>query len=337
MFHLLPRPMNAELRRYLIRAIAAVCAAVLVMPEVRADAYPDKPIKMIVPFPPGGATDNVSRLIAKSMGDNLGQTVFIENRGGAGATIGADAVARSAPDGYTILSSTAGVHVVNPAIYKKLSYDPVKSFEPVGQIISAPLVMVVSSESPFKTAKELIDYAKKNPGKLTFGSAGSGSSLHQNGEMFKDAAGIDLVHVPYRGAGPALNDFLGGQVDVMFSYVGSMLPLAQKGRVRMLAIGSPKRLALIGDVPTVAEVTGRTGYDADTWTGLVVPAGTPAPIVKRLHQALTYALEKNKESLIASGYVIVGGTPEAMGKRISTELRTVTPLLSRLMEPVDTK
>lgn len=315
--------------RLISLALAAGCAAVA--GASWAADYPDRALRMIVPFPPGGATDNVSRLMAKSLGDHLKQTVYAENRAGAGGTIGAEAAAKAAPDGYTLFASTAGVQIVNPAIYPKLPYDPAKSFTSVGQIISAPLVMVVLASSPFKTAEELIAYAKKNPGKLTYGSAGSGSSLHQNGEMFKEAAGVDLLHVPYKGAGPAVNDFLGGQVDIMFSYVGSMLPQVKSGKVRMLAIGSPKRLSLISDVPTVAEVTGRDGYDADTWTGLVVPAGTPPAIVNRLNEALRFALEQNREALVQSGYVVLGGTPEAMTRRVETELKTVTPLLARIM------
>ncbi|MEF7617416.1 tripartite tricarboxylate transporter substrate binding protein [Aquincola sp. MAHUQ-54] len=321
------------------RVAAAVLGGLMALTcgLARAADYPDKTIRMVVPFPPGGATDNVSRLIAKSMSENLGQTIYIENRGGAGAMIGAEAVAKADPDGYTVLSSTAGVHIVNPAIYAKLPYDPVKSFVPVGQIISAPLVMVVRADSPFKTAQDLIAYAKKHPGKLTYGSAGNGTSLHQSGEMFKDAAGVDLLHVPYKGAGPAVNDFLGGQVDIMFSYVGSVLPQVKAGKTRMLAIGSPQRLPIIQDVPTVAEVTGHKGYDADTWTGLAVPAGTPPAIVQRLHQALAFALEKNREQLVASGYVVLGGSPDAMAQRIATELKTVTPLLARVMGPMDNK
>lgn len=324
-------------RRRLMAALGAICAVVACGGPAHAGAYPEKPIRMIVPFPPGGATDVVSRLIAKSMSDNLGQTIIIDNRGGAGAVIGADAVAKADPDGYTILSSTAGVHVVNPAIYRKLPYDPVKSFTPVGQIISAPLAMVVITSSPFKTAQEVIAYAKAHPGKLTYGTAGNGTSLHQSGEMFKEATGTDILHVPYKGAGPAVNDFLGGQVDIMFSYVGSMLPQVKAGKVRMLAIGTPKRMAILPDIPTVAEVSGRVGYDSDTWTGLAVPAGTPPEIVKRLHQALAYALDKNRESLVSSGYVVLGGPPEAMAQRIASELKTVTPLLARIMGSVDGK
>ncbi|WP_036593555.1 Bug family tripartite tricarboxylate transporter substrate binding protein [Ottowia thiooxydans] len=298
-----------------------------------ASDFPNRPIRMIVPFPPGGATDLVSRRMALAMEKDLGQTVIVDNRGGAGGIIGAEAVAKAEPDGYTILSTTAGVHVVNPAIYPKLPYDPLKSFEPISQSVVAPLALVVLSKSPFKTAQELIDFAKKNPDKLSYGSAGSGSSLHQNGEMFKDAAGVNILHVPYKGAGPAVTDFRGGRVDMMFSYVGSVMPSVKTGEYRLLAIGSPKRLPLIADTPTVGEILGQPGFDADTWTGLTAPAGTPPAIIARLNKAVHAALEANKEYFQTNGYVIIGGTSDQMKQRIQTELKTVTPLLTKIMGP----
>jgi len=322
--------MKSTNTRAILRKLLA-CVA-LAGAGMAAAQYPDRPIKMVVPFPPGGATDSVSRLIAKSMSDNLGQPMVIDNRAGAGAVIGSEAVAKAEPDGYTVLSTTAGVHVVNPAIYPKLPYDPQKSFVPVSQLVAAPLVLTVRANSPFKTAQDLIAYAKANPGKLSYGTAGAGTSLHQSGEMFKDAAGVDILHVPYKGAGPAMNDFLGGQVDMMFSYVGSVLPGVKSGRLRMLAVGSPKRLPVIADVPTVAEVLNQPGYDSDTWTGLAVPAGTPAAVVERLSKAAHFALEQNREYLLSSGYVIVGGSPKQMEQRIATELKTVTPLLAKIMK-----
>ncbi len=313
---------------------AALTGALLIAAGAAASAseYPDHPIKMIVPFPPGGATDVVSRLLAKSMSEQLGQPIVIDNRAGAGAVIGSEAVAKAEPDGYTLLSSTAGVHIVNPAIYAKLPYDPQKSFTPVSQFVAAPLTLAVLANSPFKTVQELVAYAKAHPGKLTYGTAGNGSSLHQSGEMFKDAAGVNILHVPYKGAGPAMNDFLGGQVDMMFSYVGSILPGVKSGRLRMLAVGSPKRLAVIADVPTIAEALNKPGYDSDTWTGLVVPAKTPAAIVNRLNKAAAFALEQNRPYLESSGYVLIGGTPQQMEERIATELKTVTPLLAKIMK-----
>ncbi len=324
------QPLRRAARATLLALLA--CMAVAGTGLAAAGDYPDRAIKMIVPFPPGGATDTVSRVLAKSMSANLGQPIVIDNRGGAGALIGSEAVAKAEPDGYTVLSTTAGVHIVNPAIYPKLPYDSQKSFTPVSQFVAAPLTLAVLATSPFKTVQDLIAYAKAHPGKLSYGTAGAGTSLHQSGEMFKEAAGVDILHVPYKGAGPAMNDFLGGQVDMMFSYVGSILPGVKSGRLRMLAVGSPKRLPAIPDVPTVAEVLKKPGYDSDTWTGLVVPVGTPAPIVERLNKAAHFALEQNREYLISSGYVIIGGTPKQMEQRIATELKTVTPLLAKIMK-----
>jgi tripartite-type tricarboxylate transporter receptor subunit TctC len=316
------------------RGFLALSAASLAFPSISSRAageYPNKPLRMVVPFPPGGATDVVSRRIAQAMEKELGQVIVIDNRGGAGAIIGAEAVAKADPDGYTILSSTAGVHIVNPAIYGKLPYDPAKSFEPISQLVSAPLALTVLTKSPFKTAQELIAYAKAHPGKLSYGSAGNGSSLHQNGEMFKDAAGVDILHVPYKGAGPATTDFRAGLVDMMFSYVGSVLPSAKAGDFRLLDVGSPKRLEVIPNVPTVAEVLGKPDFDSDTWTGLVAPAGTPPEIIARLNKAAQAALKANREYLVSSGYVVLGGTPDEMKQRIDRELKTVTPLLAKIM------
>ena len=318
-------------RRAVLGLLAAAGLSLAMGLAAAAPNYPSRPIRMVVPFPPGGATDVVSRRMAMAMEKELGQPIVIDNKGGAGAIIGAEAVAKAEPDGYTILSSTAGVHVVNPAIYPKLPYDPVKSWEPVAQFVAAPLAVVVLSSSPFKTIQELIAYAKKNPGKLSYGSAGNGSSLHQNGEMFKHAAGVSILHVPYKGAGPAMTDFRGGRVDMMFSYVGSVLPGVKAGELRMLAIGSPKRLPLLPDVPTVGEAVGQPDYDADTWTGLVAPAGTPPEVIERLNKASNAALEANRDYLLSSGYVILGGTPAQMKQRMEHELKTVTPLLARIM------
>lgn len=307
-------------------------AAQIVPVAASANAYPDRPIRLIVPFPPGGATDVVSRQLARSMSENLGTTIVIDNRGGAGAIIGAEAVAKSKPDGYTILATTAGVHVVNPAIYPQLPYDPVKSFVPIGLSISAPLAIAVPASSPFTTLRQFLDFAKANPNKLNYGSAGVGSSLHQTGEMLKHAAGVDILHVPYKGAGPAQNDFLAGNLSMMTGYVGSLSPHVQSGKARFLAIGSPKRLPVIKDIPTVGEVVGQPDFDADTWTGFAAPAGTPAPIIDRLNKALAFALQQNRDKLESQGYVVLGGTPDQMATRIRRELDTLTPVLAKIMK-----
>lgn len=325
-------PTPAGINRRVVGKLAIASALSLALTPVMAtDTYPNRPIRLIVPFPPGGATDRIARMIGQTMGEELGQPIIIENKGGAGATIGAEATARAKPDGYTIMYTTAGVHVINPAIYPNLSYDPLNSWTMLGTMVTAPLALAVRAESPFQTIQELLDYAKLNPGKLTYASAGNGSSLHQSGEMFKHATGVDILHVPYRGAGPAVTDLRAGMVDMMFSYVDSLLPSLKDGSMRVLTIGTPKRLDILPNLPTVAEITKQPDYDADTWTGLVAPADLPPALQARLQAAAMHALEKHKKFLLANGYVILGESGAHMHQRIARELRTVTPLLSQLM------
>lgn len=315
-----------------VLTIAAAAASVGMTPIAHAadaNRYPDHPIRLIVPFPPGAATDTVARLVAKSMSDYLKETVVVENKGGAGATIGAAFVANATPDGYTLLASTQGVHIFNPAIYPHLSYDPVKSFAPVAELISTPLAFSVRTDSKFKTLKQLIAYAKKHPGELSYASAGQGSSLNAAGELLKHYAGIDILHVPYRGGGPAMQDFLAGRTTMNSSYVSSILPHYKAGKVRLLAVGSPERVKLIPDVPTVAEL-GYPGFNSNTWTGIVAPAGTPKAVIDKLNAAVNFALKENTPVLEGESYTVVGGTAQAMAQRIDKELKILTPLLKKL-------
>ncbi len=322
---------NSSRRRRLVASTLAVAAVSFTSVPAFAADYPSKPIRMVVPFPPSGATDLVARMIAKSMGDHLGQPFVIENKPGAGGTIAASTVANAEPDGYTLLSTTAGIHVVNPAIYPKLPYDPVKSWAPIGQYIAAPLGVVVLGSSPFKTLQELIDHAKRNPGGLTYATPGNGTGPHLAGELFKNAAGVDLLHVPYRGAGPAVVDFRGGRVDIMFPYLGTMMAGLKSGEFRLLAIGSASRLPLMPDVPLVGDLIGQPGFSSDTWSGLTAPAGTPPAIVARLNAALRHALDQNRSQLIESGYLVMSGSAQDMQAQIDHELKTLTPMLARLM------
>lgn len=318
---------------------AAITITVSGTPDAHAadtDAYPNRPIRLVVPFPPGAATDTVARLVAKSMSDHLKQTIVVENKGGAGATIGAAFVANAKPDGYTLLATTQGVHIFNPAIYADLSYDPLKSFSPIGELVSSSLVFAVRSDSRFKTMKEVIAYAKSHPGQLSYASAGQGSSLNAAGELLKHYAGVDILHVPYRGGGPAMQDFLAGRTTMNSSYYSSIMPHARSGAARVLAVGSQKRLPLAPDVPTLAEL-GYPEYNSDTWTGLAGPAGMPAEVVERLNAAANYALKTNQPKLESEGYTVLGGTPEQMQERIKTELSTVTPLLRKLWPPAANK
>jgi len=325
--------MDSFNRRQFLAASALLAGASLMggVSAVAAQEYPDHPLRMIVPFPPGASTDNVARLLAKSMSESLGQPIIVDNRAGAGGIIGAEAVAKAAPDGYTLLASTAGVHIANPAVYKSLPYDPIKSWAPVGLTNAVPMAIVVLTSSPFKTLQELVDYASKNPGKLTYASSGAGSALHQWAEMFKNAAHVDILHIPYKGGAPAVTDFLGGRADVMFTYYSSVLENTKAGKTRILAVGSPTRLKLTPDVPTVGEAIGLDGSPFSTWTGLLAPAGTPAPVIARLNKAVGYALEQNRDYLDANGYVILGGSPQDMQERMRNELATLTPLLMRVM------
>lgn len=329
--------MNTRFMRILkVVGIAALMGGGPVVLAADAGNYPDRPIRLIVPFPPGAATDTVARLVAKSMSEYLKQTVVVENKGGAGATIGAAFVANAQPDGYTLLATTQGVHIFNPAIYPKLSYDPLKSFAPIGELIASPLVFAVRSDSKFKTLKEVIAYAKSHPGELSYASAGQGTSLNSAGELLKHYAGIDVLHVPYRGGGPAMQDFLAGRTTMNSSYYSSIMAHAKNGTVRLLAVGSQTRLKLAPDLPTVAEL-GYPEYDSDTWTGLAAPAGTPKEIVNKLNAAAAYALKENGPLLETEGYTVLAGTPQSMQARIQKELTSVTPLLKKLLPPADQK
>jgi tripartite-type tricarboxylate transporter receptor subunit TctC len=315
----------------IIRSIAGACFACWAATAALAADYPNHSLRLVVPFPAAGAQDLVARIVSRVMSEQLGQAIVVDNRAGAGGIIGAETVAKSAPDGYTILATIAGIHVINPALNDQLPYDPLTSWSPISLMVAAPLVLVVRNDSPFHSLKDLIDFARANPGKLSYGSAGVGTSLHLAGELFKQKAGVNILHVPYKGSAPALNDFLGGQTSMMFSYPASIMDYVKSGRVRMIAVGSPQRLPLIPDVPTIAE-SGVPGYDSDTWTGLVAPAGTPDAIVDKLNRAVNVALEQNRAQLNAQGYVILGGSPQAMRKRISDELKNLTPLIAQIMK-----
>lgn len=257
--------------------------------EAKAQEYPSRAIAWVVPFTPGGITDTASRLVAKVLTENMGQSVVIENRSGAGGMIGTEYVARSAPDGYTWIYATQGTMASNPSLYKTLRYDPKKDFVPVRAMMATPTVLVVNADRPYKTVQELVDYAKKNPGKVNFGSAGPGTGTHLSAELFQAVAGIKMTHIPYKGSAPALNDLVGGAVDVMFDYPVSAGPHIRAGKLRALVMTGRSRLNSIPDVPTVAEA-GFPGAEMTSWSGIMVPAGTPEPVVKRISDELGKAL-----------------------------------------------
>jgi tripartite-type tricarboxylate transporter receptor subunit TctC len=285
-----------------------------------AQPYPSKPIKLIVPFPPGGNTDIVGRMMAQKMSDGLGQQVYVENRGGAGGTIGAEAAAKSPNDGYTIFFSTTGTLAAAPAMQPGLRYDPIKSFAPISTLANAPVVVIVG-ELPAKSLRELIELAKSQPGALKYGSAGTGHFVHVAGEMFKAAAGVDLLHVPYKGVAPALVDLLGGRIDVMFDAFAQYDPHLQSGKLRALAVAHPKRLSRLPNVPTTAEA-GLPGYTAASWFGFAAPAGTSPEAVNRLNAETLKALANAEvtQTMAKLGLEVAGSSPQQYAAMLAEDL-----------------
>ena len=303
----------------MIRRIATIAALALAW-NAGAQDYPSKPIKIIVPFPPAGGTDVLSRALAQSITNETKWTFVIDNRPGAGGNIGLDAAAKSPPDGYTIAMGQTANLAVNPALYSNMPFDPLKDFAPIVLVSSQPLIVVVSATSPYKTLAELVDAAKKNPGKVNMASAGNGTIGHIGGEIFQRRAGIRMTHVPYKGAGPAVTDLIGGSVDCLFGNTQSVGGLIAGGRLRPLAVTSPKRLATFPNVPTVAE-SGYPGFEAATWSGLVAPAGTPQAIVAKLNAAANKALHQKDllDKLREDGSTPIGGTPAQFAEFIKSE------------------
>ena len=292
--------------------IAAASAGVATTSALAADAaYPNQPIRLIVPFPPGGGTDIVSRLILEKMREDTGWTFVPDNKAGAGGNIGLDAVAKSKADGYTLgMGQTANL-AINPTLYPKMPYDAAKAFTPVALVAGQPVVLVVSSSSSFKTVADLVAAAKAKPGTLTMASAGNGTVGHLTGELFSKQAAIQVTHIPYKGAGPAATDLLGGQVDYYFATPQTVVPFIKAGRLRALAISSAARLPVLPDVPTVAE-SGFKGFDTSDWKMIVAPAGTPAAVVTRMNAQVQKALSKAATigQLQSEGSVPMAGTPQ---------------------------
>ena len=293
-----------------------------------AQAYPSKPIRLIVPFAAGGGNDAVARLVGKRLADSLGQPVLVDNRPGAGGVVGAELAAKSAPDGYTLFLGGVGSHAINPNLHRKLPYDPVRDFAPVELLAQAPLVLVVHPSVPARDIAEFIAYARANPGRLNFASNGNGSSSQLAAVMFDTMAGVDMVHVPYKGLSPALADLLSGQVQLMFSSVVAILPHIKAGKLRGLATTGAKRLASLPELPTIAE-SGLPGYEASSWYGILAPAGTPRDIVARLNAELGKALDQPevRASLIAEGAEPAGGSPEAFAAHIRSEMERLGKLI----------
>ena len=285
-----------------------------------AQTYPTKPIRLVVPFPPGGATDILARDVAQKLTEAWGQSVIVDNRPGAGGNIGSELVAKSAPDGYTLEMGTVGTHAINASLYAKMPYDHVKDFTPVILVAGVPNVLVVTPSLPVSSVAELIAYAKANPGKLNFASSGNGTSIHLSGELFKVMAGVQMTHIPYKGSAPALQDLIAGQVQLMFDNLPPSLPQIKAGKLRALAVTSLARAPALPDVPTLAE-SGLPGFEASSWFGILAPAGTPAPIVAKLNAEVAkwLATPEAKEKLLKQGANPAGGTPEDFAKHIAAE------------------
>ncbi len=285
-----------------LKALAAVSGALLLSTAVHAageaDSWPSKPLTFVVPFPPGGITDNTSRLLALKLGEKLGQQVIVDNRPGAGGSIGVEYAVRQPADGYTLIYGTQGTHAANLALYKNVRYDPVKDFTAVHGMSESPLILVINPNKPFKTVPELVAYAKKNPGKLNFGSAGAGTATHLTAELFQTTAGIKMTHVPYKGSSPALTDLISGNLDLAFDYAAVVLPFVQSGKLKALAVTGKSRLGSAPDLPTVAEL-GYPGAESSAWGAMFVSSKTPAPIVKRLADAMAEVIV-NPELLAAT-------------------------------------
>ena len=310
-----------------------LCAAVVLGLSAglaHAQNFPNRPITLVIPFAPGGSTSIVGRGVADKMGELLGEKVVVDNRPGAGGTIGTKAVAKSEPDGYTLVLGYTGTLAIGPSLYKNVGYDPRKDFAPIGMIGNAPNSLVVNPSFPAKTVAELIAYAKANPGKVNFGSAGAGTASHITGEYFARAAGITLVHIPYKGTGPALTDLLGGHIPMAFAPVPASHANVAAGKLRALAVTSTTRSGLMPDVPTIAE-SGLAGFDASLYYGLAAPAGTPRPVIDRLNKALRDALASDevKKQSSNDGTEITPGTPEDYAAFIDKDEKKWAGLVKR--------
>ncbi|MEY4122789.1 MAG: hypothetical protein RLZZ457_1627 [Pseudomonadota bacterium] len=316
-FHLSRRRFNQT--TWVAAALLAAGAMTATLAHAQA-AFPSKPMTIIVPFAAGGTTDILARIVGQALSAELGQPVVIDNRAGAGGNIGGSLAAKSAADGHTLFMGTVGTHAINASLYKKMPFDPIKDFAPLTRVANVPNVLVANPAQPFKTVAELIAYAKANPGRVNFGSSGSGSSIHLSGELFNALAKVDMVHVPYKGSAPAMNDLLGNQVGIMFDNLPSAIPHIRSGKLRALAVTTAKRSHELPNVPTIAEA-GVPGYEATSWFGLFAPAGTPAAVVTRLNTAIVKVLAQAdvKKKIYDQGADVFSEKPEQFASFIQAE------------------
>lgn len=310
--------------------LSLAAAAVLAGFPAVAASYPERPIRMMIPFPPGGPNDVLGRLLATEMGKDLGQPVVIENKGGAGGTIGADMVAKAEADGYTLLFAGTAPLSIAPSLYSRLPYDAAKDFAMVGMIGVSPSLLVVGAKQPLRSVQDIVTAARAAPGKLNFASAGVGTPTHLAAELFKSMAKVDIVHVPYKGGGPALNDLLAGQVEMYFGGIASVVPLVQQGTLRAIAVTGEERSPQMPDIPTISE-SGLPGYEIQNWYAIAAPAGTPQPVVERLNKTLAkvVALPMVQEKMHAVGVDPLTNTPEELAAYQQKELKKWAELVKQ--------
>ena len=314
-------PSNLQ-RRSVVTALS-IAATGIGLPwtaQAQSAAYPDKPVRFVVPYPPGGGTDVIARIVQERFQALLGQPILIDNKGGAGGSVGTELVARAAPDGYTVLF-TLSSHTINPAIFPKLTFDTVKDFESVGLVASLPQILVANPQVPANTIAELVALAKAKPDSLSYASVGSGSPGHLAGELFKLRTGTQMTHIPYRGGGPAVTDVMGGQVPLLWVSIPAAAQFVKAGKLKPLGVSTLKRSAAFPDVPTLQEA-GIADFEVDSWYAMFVPARTPKPVIERLNKALNSIVGEPaiREKLLAQGAEGVGGTPEALTRTVAAEL-----------------
>ena len=331
--------MRRLIRRRLLITAAAVAFAPL--PVLAQSAWPSKPVRIVVPFAPGGTTDILARAVAPELGKAFGQQFIVENRAGAGGNLGADLVAKAAPDGYTLLMGTVGTHGINKSLYSRMPFDPQKDFVPITLVAGVPNVMVMGADTAknlgINSVPDFIRYARAHPGKLNMASSGNGTSIHLAGELFKSMTGTFMTHIPYTGSGPALLALVSGNVDVMFDNLPSSMALIKSGRLKAFAVTSAQRSGAVPDLPTVEEAGKLKGFEATSWFGLLAPAGTPADIANRIQQALAQSLQDPaiKEKMLSQGAIPSGNTPAEFARLIDEEIRKWAPVVKASGAKVD--
>ena len=335
-------PLNRRLALVGIAQVAIIVVASICCGDALAQAaWPAKPVKIVVPFAPGGTTDLLARAMATELSKAFPQPVIVDNRAGAGGNLGADVVAKSPADSYTLLMGTVGTHGINKSLYSKMPYDPQKDFAPITLVAGVPNVMVMNAEAAkakgIATVKDFIKYAKANPGKLNMASSGNGTSIHLAGELFKSMTGTFMTHIPYTGSGPALLGLLSGNVDVMFDNLPSALPQIRSGKLTGFAVTSAQRSGAIPELPTIEEAGQLKGFDASSWFGLLAPAGTPPEVVNRVQQEVAKALASPavKEKLLAQGAIPSGNSPQEFAKFIDAEIKKWAPVVKASGAKVD--